>query len=190
MVLAHVAGCKEVGNWVYFRIQHFMFFYFRNITPLSIPLSVNGSIVSFWQWPCSAFTLCFSVVFTWIACFFLLLCLRPAELICCKRGSPLVAGVAARSWKMFVVVGFMPTSLLGFNASPFLAFAVAGLMVFPTSPRARRGVAKGALSDWKDFLAPKLLPVYQYLDINVVRCSWFLGFNMEIHLQPFRKWFC
>ena len=143
------------------------FFYFRNISPLSIPLSVNGSIVSFWQRSCSAFTLCFSVVFTWIACFFLLLCLRPAELICCNSGSPLVAGVPAQSWKIFVVVGFVPTSLLGFNASPFLAFAVAGLMVFPTSPRTRRGVVRGALSDWKDFAAPKLLPVYQYLDIKV-----------------------
>ena len=143
------------------------FFYFRNISPLSIPLSVNGSIVSFWQRSCSAFTLCFSVVFTWIACFFLLLCLRPAELICCNSGSPLVTGVPAQSWKIFVVVGFVPTSLLGFNASPFLAFAVAGLMVFPTSPRTRRGVVRGALSDWKDFAAPKLLPVYQYLDIKV-----------------------
>jgi len=54
---------------------------------------------------------------------------------------------------------------LGFNASPFLAFTVAGLMVFPTSPRARRGVVKGALSEWNDFVAPKFLPAYQNLDI-------------------------
>ena len=138
-----------------------MVFYNLKNTRLSVPLSINGYITSFWQWSCSAFTLCFSVVFTWNACFCLLLCLRPAELICCKSGSPLVAGVPVRPWKIFVVVGVLPTSLLGFNASPFLAFVVAGWMVLPRSPSARRGVAEGALFCWKDFAAPKLLPAHQ-----------------------------
>ena len=34
-------------------------------------------------------------------------------------------------------------------------------MVFPRSPSARRGVVKGALVDWKDFAAPKFLPMYK-----------------------------
>lgn len=133
--------------------------YFSNNTPLSLPLSINGYITSLWHWSWSSFALGFTVVFAWNAFFCLLLCFTPAELICCKSGSPLVAGVPVRPWKILVVVGVFPTSLLGFNASPFLAFAAAGCMVFPTSPSARRGVVNGALLDWKDFAAPNFLPV-------------------------------
>ena len=132
--------------------------YRRTEEERTVPCSANGYITSLWQ-ASRGFTFCFPVVLIWEVCFCLLLCLRPTELICCKSGSPLVVGVPVWLWKLFVAKGVFPYGWWGLSASPFLAFAVPGWMVFPTSPSARLGVAKGALLDWKDFEAPKLLPV-------------------------------
>ena len=133
------------------------------------PCSVNGYITSFSQSSCCcAFTFCFSLVLAWEVCFCLVLCFRPAELICCSKGRPLVAGVPVRPWRTFVALGVFPHGLLGLNASPFLAFVVPACRVFWTSPNARRGVAKGVWFDWKDFAIPKLLPKYNIQKVKAI----------------------
>ena len=136
------------------------------------PCSVNGYITSFSQSSCCcAFTFCFSLVLAWEVCFCLVLCFRPAELICCNKGRPLVAGVPVRPWRTFVAPGVFPQGLLGLNASPFLAFVVPACRVFWTSPNARRGVAKGVWFDWKDFAIPKLLPKYNVQKVKSYRAT-------------------
>lgn len=100
--------------------------------------------------------------------FCLLLCLRPAELIWCKSDRPLVLGVPVWSWKILDAKGVFPHGLFDFKANPFLPLVVPVWIVFPTSPRTRLGVIKGALLDWKDFAATKPLPVQKAIHIKQV----------------------